>query len=246
MASGEPELAGWLRDGTEQCGPVMLLHGRGATRFQMLGRAQLLNRHGFPVALFDLSGHGASGGDVMGFGYTEAADAARIHAALEERFPGKPVGAVGLSLGAAALTFAADQRRAVAYVLEQLYSTLRSTAAARMPLGGVQADLMLAQMRFRLGYGPADVRPVEAIGELGAPLLLLAATDDPFVGREQTEALFQAATGEKSLVWFEAEGHVDLLRLDARKYAAAVVPFLQEHLCGGSDEARQGPQGGGG
>ena len=236
-APGEPDLAGWLREGSPECGPVMLLHGRGATKLQMLGRARLLGASGFPVALFDLSGHGESGGETMGFGYAEAADVARIVAALEERFPDRPMGAIGLSLGAAALVFAAEDRRVDAYVLEQLFSTLRDTAAARLPFGGIQADLMLAQMPLRLGYGAADVRPVDRIGGLGAPVLMLAATQDPFVGREQTEALFQAAGGEKDLVWFEVRGHIDLQRHDPERYADAVAPFLTRHLCRPAESA---------
>ena len=118
-APGEPDLAGWLREGSPECGPVMMLHGRGATKLQMLDRARLLSASGFPVALFDLSGHGESGGETMGFGYAEAADVARIVAALEERFPDRPMGAIGLTMGAAALVFAAEYRGVDEYVLEQ-------------------------------------------------------------------------------------------------------------------------------
>ena len=109
-APGEPDLAGWLREGSPECGPVMLLHGRGATKLQMLGRARLLNASGFPVVLFDLSGHGESGGEIVDGSRNRHADVARIVAALEERFPDRPMGAIGLSLGAAALVFAAVSR----------------------------------------------------------------------------------------------------------------------------------------
>ena len=81
------------------------------------------------------------------------------------------------------------------------------------------------------------MRPVDRIGGLGAPVLMLAATQDPFVGREQTEALFQAAGGEKDLVWFEARGHIDLQRHDPERYVDAVVPFLTRHLCSPAQSA---------
>ena len=120
----------------------------------------------------------------------------------------------------------------IAFATAGVSFALRDTAAARLPLGGIQADLMLAQMPLRLGYSAADVRRVDRIGGLGAPVLMLAATEDPFVGREQTEALFRAAADDKKLVWFEARGHIDLFRADPQRYESVVVPFLERKLCG--------------
>ncbi|MGO4843869.1 hypothetical protein AB4144_67475, partial [Rhizobiaceae sp. 2RAB30] len=77
--------------------------------------------------MFDLSGHGESAGDRRGFGYTEGDDAGRILAYARQRFPDRRIAAVGQSLGAAAFVFAAPAARADAYVLEQLYATLRET-----------------------------------------------------------------------------------------------------------------------
>ncbi|ESZ57421.1 alpha/beta hydrolase [Mesorhizobium sp. C120A] len=230
---GAPDLVGWAADRKGSCGAVVLLHGRGANRLALVQRAKLLFDAGYSVVLFDLSGHGESGGAIQGFGYTEAQDAARIIAYARQRFPGQKLGAVGSSLGAAAFVFAAQQAPADAYVLEQLYASLRETTAWRMPFNfwrGFQADVLLAQMPLRLGLSAGNVRPVDRLGQIGEPLMLLAGSTDPFIDRSQVQALHSAAAGSQ-LVWFEGAGHVDLLRYDQPRYRDAVLPFLATKLC---------------
>lgn len=228
-----PELVGWVADRKGSCGTIVLLHGRGANRLATLQRAKMLFEAGYSVVLFDLSGHGESGGTVQGFGYTEGEDAARILTYARQRFAGQKLGALGSSLGAASFVFATPKTLADAYVLEQLYATLRETTAWRMPFGilrGLQADVLLAQMPLRLGFSADDVRPVERIGKIGRPLMLLAGTADPFIDRGQVTALQDAAPA-LHLVWFEGAGHVDLLRYDGTRYRDAVLPFLSKNLC---------------
>jgi len=231
--AGAPELVGWVADRIGSCGAIVLLHGRGANRLALVQRAKLLFDAGYSVVLFDLSGHGESGGSVQGFGYSESQDAVRIMAFARQRFPGERLGAVGSSLGAAAFVFAAQQAPADAYVLEQLYASLRETTAWRMPFHfwrGFQADVLLAQMPLRLGVSADDVRPVDRLGKIGKPLMLLAGSIDPFIDRGQVLALQNAAAGSE-LVWFEGAGHVDLLRYDQPRYRDAVLPFLATKLC---------------
>ena len=97
-------------------------------------------------------------------------------------------------------------------------------------LRGLQADVLLAQLQLRLGFGADDVRPVDRIGKIGKPLILLAGSADPFIDRDQVVALQTAAAGSP-LAWFEGAGHVDLLRYDRLRYRDVVLPFLSTNLC---------------
>ncbi|MEI5677334.1 MULTISPECIES: alpha/beta hydrolase [unclassified Mesorhizobium] len=230
----EPELRGWIVERAGSCGVAALLHGRGSDRRSMIARARLLFDEGYSVALFDLSGHGESGGGIRGFGYSEGDDAARILNYVHERFAGRKIAAIGSSLGAAAFVFAEPRARPQAYVLEQLYSTLWETTALRAPLPflrELQATVLLAQMPLRLGYDAGKVRPVDHMVALERPTLLLAGSADPFVDPSQSLALEASSKGNAKLVWFDGAGHVDLLRYDDRKYREAVIPFLRENLC---------------
>jgi fermentation-respiration switch protein FrsA (DUF1100 family) len=230
----EPELRGWVVERVGSCGVAALLHGRGSDKRSMIARARLLFDEGYSVVLFDLSGHGESGGDIRGFGYTEGHDATRILAYVHERFAGRRIAAIGSSLGAAAFVFAEPGVRPQAYVLEQLYATLWETTALRAPLPylrELQASVLLAQMPLRLGYDAGKVRPVDRMAALERPTLLLAGSADPFVDASQSRALEASSNGDAKLVWFTGAGHVDLLRYDDRKYREAVIPFLKEKLC---------------
>ncbi|CDX39423.1 putative Esterase/lipase/thioesterase family protein [Mesorhizobium sp. SOD10] len=231
--AGAPELVGWAAERKGSCGAIVLLHGRGANRLANVQRAKVLFDAGYSVVLFDLSGHGESGGTVQGFGYSEGQDAARILTYARQRFPGQKIGALGSSLGAASFVFATPNTQADAYVLEQLYATLRETTAWRMPFAALrrlQADILLAQMWVRLGFGADDVRPVDRVGKIGKPLILLAGSADPFIDRGQVAALHNAAPASE-LVLFEGAAHVDLLRYDQSRYRNAVLPFLSKSLC---------------
>lgn len=229
-----PNLAGWVAYRKGSCGTIVLLHGRGSNKAAMVPRAKLLFETGYSVVLFDLSGHGESDGDVRGFGYAERRDASRILTFARQRFAGSKIAAVGSSLGAAAFVFAAQQERADTYVLEQLYATLRETTALRAPLPilrEAQAAVLLAQMPLRLGFGGDNVRPVDRIGAIDRPILLLDGSADPFVDRGQTLALKDAAGADAELVWFDGARHVDLYRYNEQLYRDTVVPFLAKNLC---------------
>ena len=69
------DLAGWYlpsRNGAA----VVLLHGAGSTRSEVLDEASVLARNGFGVLMIDARGHGESSGRAMDFGWHGDADVA--------------------------------------------------------------------------------------------------------------------------------------------------------------------------
>ena len=233
-AAGQPDLAGWVSQGSGKCGVALLLHGRGSDKSHMSGRAKMLLDAGISAVIFDLPAHGESGGEVRGFGYDEATAVARMAAFVDERFPGQKVAGVGASLGAAALVLAQDRFKADAYVMEEMFTTLEETTAERMRLPFFrdwQAKLMLAQLPWRLGFSADDVRPVEKVGSIDSPILLMAGAEDPFAGPAYAKRLFEAVTAKKQLVIIKGARHQNLFRHDPAAYKAAVLPFLSNLLC---------------
>jgi pimeloyl-ACP methyl ester carboxylesterase len=93
-------LAGWYVPSTKGAA-VVLLHGAGSTRSNVLPQAAVLARHGFGVLMVDARGHGDSGGQAMDFGWDGDADVAAATAYLATRPDVRPgqIGAVGLSMG---------------------------------------------------------------------------------------------------------------------------------------------------
>jgi dienelactone hydrolase len=93
-------LAGWYVPSTNRAA-VLLLHGAGSTRSDVLDEAAVLAGHGFGVLMVDARGHGASEGRAMDFGWHGDADVAAATRYLAGRadVDGRRIGAVGLSMG---------------------------------------------------------------------------------------------------------------------------------------------------
>ena len=226
------QLAGWHRPGENQCGVVLITHGRGSNKADMIPRARIFNEAGLSVAMFDFRGHGESGGEKIEFGYSEADDVRAVVTQLESLYPGRKIGAVGSSLGAVALTYSGI--KAEALVLEAMYATLFETVVYRTPfklLRELQAHLLLLQVPLRLGYSAGDVRPEDGVKRIWAPTMVLAGTRDQYVDRDQTQRIYDNLPGLKKLVWLEGAKHQDLRKFAPDKYKAEVVPFLKRYLC---------------
>jgi pimeloyl-ACP methyl ester carboxylesterase len=80
---------------------VVLLHGSGSTRANVLGHAAALASRGYGVLLLDARGHGKSGGREMDFGWFGDADIAPAVEYLRAApdVTGDRIGLVGMSMG---------------------------------------------------------------------------------------------------------------------------------------------------
>ena len=120
MTADDVRLAAWYVPSTNRAA-VVLLHGAGSTRSNVLDHAETLARHGFGVLMIDARGHGESGGRAMDFGWLGDADIAAATAFLAARpdVDDERIGAVGLSMGGEeAIGAAATDRRLRAVVAE--------------------------------------------------------------------------------------------------------------------------------
>lgn len=225
-------LSGWHKRGSDQCGVVLITHGRGSNKEDMIPRARIFSDAGLSVVMFDFTGHGESEGKQRGFGYKEASDVRAVTGFLSEQYSGQKIGAVGSSLGAVALTYSG--LKAEVFVLEAMYATLFETVVYRTPfryLRELQAHFLLLQVPIRLGYSVYDVRPDDAVKKIWTPTMIMAGTDDQYVDQGQTKRIYRNLSGLKKLVWMEGAKHQDLRKYDPEKYKSEVIPFLKTYLC---------------
>jgi fermentation-respiration switch protein FrsA (DUF1100 family) len=226
---------GWFAPGTRGQGAVLLLHGVHGNRLQMLGRARLLHRAGLAVLLVDLQGHGETRGDAITFGARESRDAMAAWRALATLAPGERTGVVGFSLGGAAALLGEGPLPVDACVLEAVYPTITEAASDRLRLrlgaaGATLAPLLVAQLPLWAGVSPSALRPIDAIGRLRAPLLLIAGERDDRTTLDESRRLFDAASAPKALWVVPGAGHEDFQARAPAEYDARVVAFLREHL----------------
>ena len=230
------ELGAWFVPGRHDGPSVLLLHGNGDSRGSELPLAEFLAKQGCSVLLLSLRAHGDSTGDINDLGYSARHDVVAAVDYLERRRRGRPILVQGVSLGAAAALYAAEElgTRVRGYVLEAPYADLRTAVRNRaenyllFPMDWIAyAGLELA--------GPLvlpeldRMAPVEAIGAIpgSVPVLVLAGGRDRRARPDEARALYRRIRAHGRLVWFERAGHESFYAHDPSLYQEVVGDLLR-------------------
>jgi uncharacterized protein len=233
-------LRGWFVAGQPGGGAVVLMHGVHANRLSMVPRARFLREHGYSVLLFDFQAHGESSGDWITFGRREALDAQAAVDFARQRLPGERVAAIGSSLGGAAALLGPHPLAVDALVLEAVYPEIGAALDNRFravlgPLAGeisvqLAAPLLKIVMPSILGIRLDDLRPIDHVGAVTAPILIASGTKDTRTTLAEARALFDRANAPKQFWAVEGAGHVDLEAYAPEEYRRRVLAFLQSAL----------------
>ncbi len=231
-------LRGWLVAPPAPRGTVALFHGMRNNRDQILGRIELLAAAGYRCVAFDHRAHGQSAGRNTAFGFHEARDVAAVLDLVAQRWPHQPRAALGVSMGAAALCFAAPRTCALdAIILESLYHDLASTFQSRI---GTKFPAWFRRFRRgviwvterRLRLRLAQIAPVDYVAELApAPVLLLTGSDDPNAPPQDTRRLYDRCRGPRELAVIPGADHDNLLEKGGLLYRDLLLDFLARRLC---------------
>jgi fermentation-respiration switch protein FrsA (DUF1100 family) len=233
-------LRGWFVTGRPGGGAVVLMHGVHDNRLSMVRRARLLSAAGFAVLLFDFQAHGESSGSRITFGHLEALDAHAAVAFVRQRLPAERVGAIGASLGGAAALLGPVPLPVDALVLEAVYPDIGAAIANRIravlgpilgpPVAPPAAWAFQVLLPPILGVAPSELRPIDHIADVTAPVLVAAGTIDNRTTIAETTAMFERAPSPKLLWAVAGAGHVDLEAFAPDEYRAHVLAFLIERL----------------
>lgn len=227
-------LAGWVVEPPAPRGTVALFHGLRCTRDLVLERMALFAGAGYRCVAFDHRAHGQSQGRRTSFGYHEGRDVAAVLDFVKRRWPGQPRVALGISMGAAAVCFAADwSRGADAIILESMYHDILSAFTTRISAGfprwyGWLSKGIIWVTERRLGVRLADLTPADHIGRLApAPVLLITGTEDSHASPDDARRLYERCRGPRELVLVPGAGHTDLLEVAGPTYGERVLQFLE-------------------
>jgi fermentation-respiration switch protein FrsA (DUF1100 family) len=231
-------LAGWYLASTNRAA-VVLLHGAGSTRSDVLDEAAVLAGHGFGVLMIDARGHGDSGGRAMDFGWHGDADIAAATRYLANRpdVDRQRIGVVGMSMGGEeALGASATNELIRAVVAEG--ATARSAAdeawlSDQFGLRGlVQEQLERLQdwVTDALTSASVPTSSRAAVEASGDPRYLLITAGD--VADEGHAAAYVAAGApDRVQTWTVPDaGHTDGLHTRPDEWEARVIAFLTDSL----------------
>ncbi len=236
-AADGTRLSGWWIPSRSSRKTIVVVHGVGSNRGDFLAVAPFLQRNGFNALLFDLRGHGDSGGHTVSFGVQEAQD---VDAAVElAARRSESVGLYAFSMGGSSALHAIGKNglppvRAV--VLDSTFAEFTPLARAQMAfLPDSWARPLLKVLSFyawlEIGTHLEDIAPRRYIAQIAPrPLLLLHGTNDSLIAPPQAKWNFAAAREPKQLHWMQGAPHCGGLTVEGDAYENRVVTFFKKNL----------------
>ena len=230
-------LKGWMIAPPMPRGNVALFHGMRNNRCYMLDRIEFLTAAGYRCIAFDHRAHGESGGRLISFGYHERHDVAAVAALVRERWPNVPCGALGISMGGAAICFAGEAARAFdAIILESVYHDLDRAFSHR--IGGAYPAWfrhfrpgVIWLTERRLDARIRDVAPIAHVAQLAPrPVLLLTGSEDDLAPPDEVHDFLTQVpeTGRFHVV--PGARHGKVYEAAGQAYRDLLLAFLERHL----------------
>jgi pimeloyl-ACP methyl ester carboxylesterase len=223
----------WFFPGLRGAPTIVLCHGYGSSRGELLTLVSALQDHQYNVFIFDFAAHGANAG-VTTFGYREADElraAIDVLAARNDLDPAR-FGFWGYNLGAyAALREAENDKRIRALVLDSVYDQpeqMVKVGVERNGLGGFPFMVRSAELSFQyLNYAHRDDPPLtkKLLALNGVPTLFIQALDDPELAAI-TRQMFLKAPEPRDQAIIPHGNFVSLNDEDKRGYENRVVSFF--------------------
>ncbi len=230
-------LSGWYIP-SQNGAAVILLHGYGGNRVEMLERAKVVAHHGYGVLLYDLRAHGESGGRMRTYGWVDPDDVTAALAFLQDQdeINGGKIGILGFSIGGQIALRAAAQTGQISAVIADGASHTHvqdipppSSLMERVSIfiGGIVDQLMSLRTGTSMPVGVVD-----QVSNISPRPIFLIAT-----GRDPTELLisqyyYDHAKQPKILWEIPEAGHGGGLVARPEEYEARIVTFFDEALLG--------------
>jgi len=231
-------LSAWYVPSTNTAA-VVLLHGAGSTRSNVLDHAVVLAKYGYGVVLLDARGHGRSGGRAMDFGWYGDRDVAAAVSFLTAQPDVDPsrIAAIGMSMGGEeAIGAAASDVRIRAVVAEGATNRVTADKAWLSDEYGWRGSLQrgVEWILYSTADLLTDARPPRSLRDAAAaaaprPMLLIAAGDE--TDEAPADRYIQAGSPESVEVWVvPGTHHTAAIRTHPVEWENRVTAFLEAAL----------------
>ena len=236
-------LSGTLISAGEDAPLVILCHGVGANRYDLIETARVLYEKGsLSVFLFDFRAHGRSRGWITSFGHREQRDLLGVLDYLDSRDDlSHHYGLYGVSMGASVgILVAAKDSRIRAVCVDSPFVDLEETIAMHLgllyPLPKFPF-LPLAKLSYNLLFWTdvREVSPLKVVHKLSPrPFYVINDGEDDRMTPEQAKALYEKASLPKTLWIVPGAGHLEGRAVAEAQYDQSMVAFFLDALQKGS------------
>jgi uncharacterized protein len=235
------KLSGWWMGTDNSDRIIIMVHGAYRNRAdpgtKMLNIAKEMITGGYNVLMFDLRGHGLSGGKKTSLGYFEQKDILGAINYAKKRGM-KKICILSSSMGAAtSLMTAADCDQIDAIVADSSFASLSEiikpqfSRRCRLPLFFLPVALFLVEKIHGINF--ALSKPINSIKKINrSPVLLIHGGQDKTVPLEHAYQLSCAAQNTNIHLWVipEAE-HIGAYRARPKEYISRVLSFFDHSIC---------------
>ncbi len=211
----------WQRQDSAK-GSVILFHGYGGAKGNMLDKAGIFHNLGYNTLLVDFMGSGGSEGNNTSIGFHEALQVKTAFEYLKEKGEDNII-LFGTSLGAVAIMKALNDHRleTSSIILECPFGTMQDTVRARVSIRKLPSVPMASLLVFwggvQNGFNASKHNPVDYARNISTPTLLLYGEKDDKVTRDEIHRIFSNLQGVKELKTYLSAGHEKyLIKYEAR------------------------------
>jgi len=208
---------------------ILMLHGLSSNRDHFMAHTDYLFDAGYGILSIDFRNHGDSDGDITSMGVYEIRDARAAYEFLQEQNDIQQIVIMGHSLGGAVASQLMQEVDADGLIIDATFtdfaSIVRAGAIARgfRPTPIAEILVKIAGLLSQADW--TSVRPIDFLGSIDKPILLLHGSHDLTIPIENAYRLVDANSQIK-LVEFENGAHSNLYEVDPDLYKTEVLAYL--------------------
>lgn len=234
------QLRGWFIPSAQYSNKtIILMHGWGMNRADILKNTYFLHDLGFNLFYFDFRALGESGGKTSSIGYLEIKDAAAAIRFLKETRPQfcEKIALYGLSMGGmVAICEAARNPEVACVVAEASYYSFRRVVSRwawvhnKVPYFPI-IPIILHYIRKNLGVNPERYSPKYNIPKIAPrPVFIIHGRYDNLVPAAQAKMLFKKAGDPKEIWLVPGARHNKCAEGGGFEYKQRLADFFRQYL----------------
>ncbi len=213
-------------------GTVILFHGHGGNKADLLSQARVFEQLGYNCLLVDFRAHGKSGGNTTTIGYKESEDVKTAYNFVA-RSGEKKIILYGISLGAATIIkaiydFSLQPEK---IILDMPFGSIEDAVIGRIKMMHLPPQPLSTLLTFWggtiHGFWAFGMKPSLYAKKIKCPVLLQWGRNDPRVSQKETDAIYNNISAPKKLVIYENSGHQNLAENEPQKWQENVTAFLK-------------------